>query len=131
MSNIFFWRKPSFGDYNITHPDFVDLDPRIINVAAGIRYTYDDKFYIFRGVGVKSKGFAQMLNICNDVIKHSCYRGNTFSFGDQEIYNCANQTRSCGNSETWVTAGINHHLTNVSNDISSLPSTSVVHLQNA
>ncbi|WGT39032.1 beta family protein [Lysinibacillus sp. 1 U-2021] len=115
-------RFPSFSDYNITHPDFVDLDPRLINVAAGIRYTYSDKFYIFRGVGVKNNGFLQMTSICQDIIQHQCYRGSTFSFGDKEIENCAHQTRATnGNLETWVTAGINHHLSLVTRDIASLP----------
>ncbi|MFJ8516157.1 beta family protein [Lysinibacillus xylanilyticus] len=131
LSALSLGRTPSFGDYNITHPDFVNLDPRVINMAAGIRYTFDNKFYIFRGIGVKNNGFTQMVKICNDVINHTCYRGSTFSFGDNEIYNCANQTRSTnGNAETWVTSGINHHLTIVAQDISNLPSTSVAHLLN-
>lgn len=121
-------RKPSFGDYNIAHPDFVNLDPRIINMAAGVRYTYKSKFYIFRGIGVKNNGFAQMTNICKDVEKHLCYRGSTFSFGDKEIYDCANGIRPTnGNAETWVTAGINHHLTIVVQDISSLGAPLVAH----
>ncbi|MFW7190041.1 beta family protein [Lysinibacillus sp. BNK-21] len=115
-------RLPAFSDYNITHPDFVDLDPRLINVAAGIRYTYSNKYYIFRGVSVKKNGFAQMTSICQDVVQHRCYRGGTFSFGDKEIEDCANQTRTTnGNLETWVTAGINHHLTLVAKDIANLP----------
>lgn len=115
-------RHPAFGDYNITHPEFVNLDPRIINMAAGIRYTKESKYHIFRGIGVKNNGFSQMVNICTDLVNDPCYCGSTFSFGDQEIYDCANSVRPTnGNAETWVTAGINHHLTLVARDISILP----------
>lgn len=118
-------RQPAFGDYNISHPDFVNLDPRVINMAAGIKYTAGNEFLIFRGKGIKNNGFSQMVQICQSVINHKRYKGNNFSFGDQYIYDCAHQTVTTGNPEKWVIVGVNHHLSVVSNDLSNLhvPST--------
>lgn len=122
-------RMPAFGDYTITHPDFVNLDPRLINMAAGIKYTSKDEFLIFRGIGVRNNGFAQMVRICNDVIQHPQYYGRQYSFGDNYIYECAKQECTTGNAEKWVIVGVNHHLTVVSNDVSNLHVPSVVRSQ--
>lgn len=119
-------RIPAFSDYNISHPDFVNLDPRIINMAAGLKYTANENFLIFRGVGVKNNGFAQMVNICQNVIDHSDYYGNAFSTGDQYIYDCTNLNCSPGNAETWVNVGVNHHLTVVAHDLANLHVASTV-----
>ncbi|MBP0726859.1 beta family protein [Bacillus sp. RG28] len=119
-------RIPTFGDYTITHPDFVNIDPRLINVAAGIKYTSGNNFHIFRGTGTRNKGFGQMIQICINVINHVSYCGNTFSYGDQNIWNCAHQTTTTGTIEKWVTAGVNHHLTLVSHDLSNLHGASIV-----
>ncbi|MEY8346442.1 beta family protein [Niallia circulans] len=120
IRNLGLARIPTFSDYNISHPDFVNLDPRIINMAAGVKYTAGNYYYIFRGIGVKRNGFSQMVRICNNVINHSSYYGKQFSFGDEYIYNCAHQQCSTGNAERWVTVGVNHHLSVVSFDVSNL-----------
>jgi hypothetical protein len=122
-------RIPAFGDYTITHPDFVNLDPRLINMAAGVKYTSKEEFLIFRGVGVRNNGFSQMIKICNDVIRHPDYYGKHFSFGDEYIYNCANEECTTGNAEKWVIVGVNHHLSVVANDVSNLPVSSTAHSQ--
>lgn len=119
-------RIPAFGDYNITHPDFVNLDPRLINMAAGIKYTAGNKYFIFRGVGVRNNGFSQMVQICANVINHPKYYGNNFSYGDQTIWECAHHRTSTGTAEKWVTAGVNHHWSVVSRDLSNLRVSSTV-----
>ncbi|MGN7942668.1 beta family protein [Metabacillus sp. 22489] len=119
-------RLPAFGDYNISHPDFVNLDPRVINMAAGIKYTANNEFLIFRGIGIKNNGFSQMVQLCQNVINHQLYYGNHFSSGDQYIHDCAHQNVTTGNAEKWVTVGVNHHLTLVSLDLANLHVSSVV-----
>lgn len=119
-------RIPTFGDYTITHPDFVNLDPRVINMAAGIKYTAGNETLIFRGIGVKNNGFSQMIQLCIDVTNHFKYYGRTFSYGDQYIYDCANQLCNTGNAESWVIVGVNHHLSVVSSDVSNLRVSSTV-----
>ncbi|KIL45743.1 beta family protein [Jeotgalibacillus soli] len=119
-------RIPSFSDYNISHPDFVNLDPRIINMAAGIKYTTANEYLIFRGIGVKNNGFGQMVHLCQQVLNHPSYYGRTFSAGDEYIYNCANSVNSPGNAERWVNVGVNHHLTLVAYDLANQHAVSTV-----
>lgn len=104
-------RIPSFGDYTITNPDFVNINPRFLTIAAGVRYTTQSEFLIFRGRSVKNNGFKQMVQICKDVVAHPGYYGPDFSQGDKNIFDCSNEDTTTGSAEKWVTAGINHHLT--------------------
>jgi len=113
-------RIPSFGDYNITHPAFLNVDPRVINIGASIKYTTSKEFLIHKGKSIKGNGFDQMINLCKEVISHPEYKGRTFSLGDQYIEDCSKKVASTGNKETWVTVGVNHHLTQVIHDLSIL-----------
>ncbi|MGD6961536.1 beta family protein [Fictibacillus phosphorivorans] len=119
-------RIPAFADYNITNPDYVNLDPRLINMAAGVKYTSGNEFHIFRGIGIRNNGFSQMNQICQDIISNSCYSGSHFSHGDKYIHDCATQSVTTGNAEKWVTVGVNHHLTCVIHDLSILRGPSIV-----
>lgn len=119
-------RIPIFGDYGISHPDFVNLDPRIITMASKIVYSYDDLYLIFRGGSVKKHGFSQSVQLANDLISLPQFCGADFSFGDNYIYECANGDAKPGNAETWVMVGVNHHLTLVARDLSNLRAVSTV-----
>ncbi|MED0762706.1 hypothetical protein P4S93_18500, partial [Aneurinibacillus thermoaerophilus] len=88
-------------------------------IVANIRYTTDDEFLIFRGIVVKNNGFSQMTGLCQTLINHNKYCGASFSYGDQYIYDCANGQQT-GNAESWVTVGVNHHLTLTIKNLSSL-----------
>lgn len=114
-------RFPSYGDYNIGHPDWFDFDPRKMNIGANIKYTVGDRFLIFRGRGVRQYGFEQMRKLCTDTINHPKYSGKNFSFGDKYIFNCAtNPDYSTGNPETWVRVNVNHHLTFIINQLTNI-----------
>ncbi|HHW36804.1 MAG TPA: hypothetical protein GXX18_06125 [Bacillales bacterium] len=119
-------RFPSFGDYNISHPDWFDFDSTKYDRGANLKYTVDSKYIIFRGRGVKKYGFNQMQQLCQNVILHKEYCSKTFSFGDEYIYNCANGTESTGNSETWVRVNVNHHLAFIINCLTNSHATLTV-----
>lgn len=113
-------RMPTFGDYTINSPDIIEMDPRLMQMAAGIRYTGKNEFYIFRGVSVKKAGgWRQAQALCQDIIAHHCYSSRTYSWGDAYIYDCAKGTASTGNAESWRRVGTNHHLTLVVNELSN------------
>ena len=114
-------RFPAYGDYNIGHPQWVDFDPTKMDRGANIKYTVDNKFLIFRGRGVRRRGFSQMRQLCKDAINHPEYSGRDFSFGDEYIYNCATDPHfSTGNSETWVRVNVNHHLAFTINQLTNV-----------
>ncbi|GIO06233.1 hypothetical protein J31TS6_22610 [Brevibacillus reuszeri] len=106
-------RFPAFGDYVISNPTYLNLDPRVIQIAAGIRYTIEDKYLIFRGKSVRDKrygGWKQTRELSQRILASGYFKGQTYSYGDGYIYQCANGGNT-GNAETWRRVGTNHHLT--------------------
>ncbi|MFF2885570.1 beta family protein [Paenibacillus sp. NPDC057967] len=115
-------RIPTFGDYTINSPDLVEMDPRLMQIAAGIRYTGKNDYYIFRGVSVRkagSGGWGQAQALCQQIVAHPGYSGNLFSWGDTYIFDCANGAASTGTAETWRRVGTNHHITLVVNELAN------------
>lgn len=113
-------RLPTFGDYAIAGPSYVDIDPRIMQMSANIRYTVEDAYLIFKGKTIKKHGWEQIHNMCDDLVNDARYCGKDFCYGDNYIHECACRAGSTGNAETWRRAGTNHHLTFVSTKIASL-----------
>jgi len=121
-------RRPSFSDYTIQHPIFYGYIP-IPNVSASVRYTNDENWEILRGEalnyvkknGEKGPGHKQYLAHAREIIKQPFYKKTDYSFGDSEINRIASpKNEKTGNPQTWLTIGINHHLTLVARQIASL-----------
>lgn len=55
--------------------------------------------------------------------------GTAFSYGDQYISEIASQSERTGNAETWLRAGVNHHLTFVVRQIARIFESSAVAAQ--
>lgn len=113
-------RLPVFGDYAIAHPEPFTADPRLIRMSANIRYTAEDKFIIFKGTQLRKTGSSQYHNLATQLINHPEYSGQTFSSGDQYIYDVANMQDGPGNATNWRQAGTNHHLEFIVNSLSNL-----------
>lgn len=124
-------RLPTFGDYTTQHPVYRLhlLPPGRINYSASIRYTTDEHWLVMRGEGVfndDSAGFAQFP--ANAILLRDrpefCKRD--YSYGDNYIYEKASQLEATGrvkkpgNAETWLRAGVNHHMTFVVHQIANL-----------
>ena len=125
-------RKPCFSDYTIQHPIFYGYIS-IPNVSASVRYTNDENWEILRGEalnhvkknGEKGPGHKQYLAHAREIIKQSFYKKADYSFGDSEINRMAAPTNDkTGNPKTWLTIGINHHLTLAARQVASLLSKS-------
>ena len=115
-------RRPAYGDYTIQHPIFSE-PPERANFSASIRYTTDKHWVIMRGEGVfndDSPGFAQWPANAQLLCGRSEFCGADFSYGDEYIEQMSLQTEKTGSAETWLRAGINHHLTFVVRQIASL-----------
>lgn len=115
-------RVLTFGDYAIAHPDpsVSEIDPRVIQMSASIRYTVDAAWLIFKGHGVRLHGFAQFYDLAKALVAHPDYSGSTFSWGDDYIRQCAQQQTGPGNATTWRKVGTNHHITFVVHQLASL-----------
>lgn len=98
-----------FGDYGVIHPDYVDLDPRVIKPSAKIRYTADTEWIVIKGsrwVDDTSQhhGLSMELANCRE------YRGED-SWGGHYIETAAAGRPKYGTLETWVTVDQNAHIT--------------------
>lgn len=103
----------------IAHPSYVDIDPRLMQMSASIRYSARDIYLLVKGVSVRKLSWSQTKDQCKKIVALSEYSGATFSWGDEYIMNCYKGTASTGNAETWRRVGTNHHLTLAATQISS------------
>ncbi|MCF8078618.1 MAG: beta family protein [Desulfobacterales bacterium] len=113
-------RLPAFSDYTIVHPEPFDMDPRIMQLGAKIKYTSDREWIIVKGESIKRGGSEQTHRLCQRLTGLPEYSGRDFSWADQHIDSCANERTGPGNQMTWVRVGVNHHITYVVRQIASL-----------
>ena len=102
----------AFGDYTVIAADYRE-PPAKANFSASIRYTTRRDFVVMRGEGVfndEGPGFnqypaqAQMLKLRTE------YCGPGFSAGDRYIYDMSLQRTKTGSAQSWLRAGVNHHV---------------------
>ena len=82
-----------------------------------------------RGEGIRNDdgpGYAGYLGNAILLVGRPEYCGENFSAGDQYIKQMSAQTKRTGSPETWIRAGINHHLTFVVRQIARLFGTAAV-----
>lgn len=115
-------RRPTYGDYTIQHAIYSE-PPARANFSASIRYTAESYWVIMRGEGVfhdGSPGFPQWPANAQLLCARPEFCGRDFSYGDRYIWQMAQQTDDTGGAETWLRAGINHHLVFVVRQIATL-----------
>lgn len=116
-------RMPTFSDYAISHPDMIEIDPRMMRMSAQLRYTTRTDWLIFKGKNVRDYGYEQFGDICREASARPEFSGESFSKGDAFIANCGDGYGGPGNATTWRRIGTNHHLTMVVRQIASLVGT--------
>jgi hypothetical protein len=106
--------RPVYGDYAISSPNLIEVDPRMMTQSASIRYTTADDWMIVRGGSIKRHpdGWGQTRALSETLMASGQYAGPSFSRGDAFIHACANGGSS-GNATTWRRDGTNHHLEHV------------------
>ncbi len=106
-------RWPTFGDYTIQHPVYKE-PPEHSNPSASIRYAHSEHWVIMRGEGLCHKGSpgnAQYPAEAQLLCEMDEFCGEDFSRGDRYILEASQQPESPGTPYTWLSAGINHHMT--------------------
>lgn len=115
-------RRPSFGDYTIQHAIYYEPAPGA-NPSASIRYTAATYWVIMRGQGLRtpgSPGHAQYPANAELLCTRTEFCGPHFSAGDEYIWNVGSHKKGGpGTPETWLRAGINHHLAFVTRQVSA------------
>lgn len=123
-------RMPIFGDYAITHPEFEELDPRLIRMSPKIKYTDDVRWVVAKGEALRRKrepGSSipldeQYRSLARAIMQHEAWKGPGFSWGDQCISECS-EGLGPSSAQKWVSAGCAHHFAFVSHQLANLPST--------
>ena len=111
-------RKPTFGDFTIQYPYYRE-PPLIPNATASIRYAANNYWIIMRGETLKKKGRKQWNANAVLLSEHQEFCGKNFSYGDRYIFDKGHLKDTTGSLETWLRAGINHHLTFVARQIAN------------
>ncbi|MBN2239006.1 MAG: beta family protein [Dehalococcoidales bacterium] len=110
-------RMPTFGDYTVVHPELLEIDPRYMQLGSKIKYTYDNDWIIVKGTSIRRGGSDQTRHLCRDLIALDEYLKQEFSWGDRYIQECADEIAGVGSQTTWVSVGVNHHITFVVNQL--------------
>lgn len=112
-------RKPNYGDYTIVHPDFTPQDMRKIKSAGKIVYTTAKSWWVRKG-GAFRGNEEQMHGHCAALLASGIFKGNGYSYGDDYIGKCAIKKAPPSNLTRWKDVAINHHMTRVLDDLSTL-----------
>ncbi len=113
-------RMPTFGDYGISHPAPREVDPRIIQRSASIRYTEADDFIVAKGRSIRQHGADQHYDLAALLVERPDFHGEDFSWGDAYIAARARREPGPGNGMTWRKAGTSQHLAFVTSQLASL-----------
>lgn len=118
-------RKPAFADYTIQHPIYKESS-QFYHPTTSIKYTLEDEWLVMKG---KKHKFEIYLANAKLLSADKRFCGEGFSYGDKYVslkaqhYNVYIKNKKAGgtgSTETWISAGINHHLALVANQVSNL-----------
>lgn len=112
-------RTPAYGDYTMRYPYLPDSDRRM-TPSASIRYTVQNDWIVMRGQQLNAERFVQYRANAQILRGSTDYRGESYSFGDRYLADVATEKIGTGNPQTWLTAGVNHHLTLVVDELATL-----------
>ena len=118
-------RKPTFADYTIQHPIYKETS-QFYHPTTSIKYTLKNKWLVMKG---KKHRFEMYLANAKLLSKDQRFYGENFSYGDKyiaekaqhyDVYAKNKKVGGTGSTETWLRAGINHHLVLVARQVANL-----------
>ncbi len=118
-------RKPTFADYTIQHPIYKET-VQFFHPTSSIKYTLENEWLVMKG---RKQKFELYLASAAVLLKDKRFNGEDFSEGDKYIAEKARhfeeyikdpKIKGTGSTETWLKAGINHHLALTADQISNL-----------
>jgi hypothetical protein len=116
---------PDYADWTVVHPDpTLNVDPKILNIAAALRYAVTDKWILgkgqlYKGNGGKSLGGSAVRPMLTALIAHPDYAclisGDTETWIDDVI----SGRTSSGNPTTWRQWAVLRHLALTAHQLST------------
>lgn len=107
-------RLPTYGDYVVQHPDPpLDMAEGQVphGIRAAIRYTHDTVTVIPRAKEPRRiEGKEQYRQLCDILVAQPEFAGRDYTWGDQQVADCADGTCEPGWEDHWRGAATSHHL---------------------
>lgn len=101
----------AFGDYGVTNVEAFADDPRKMVMSANLRYTHWQQWHVLKGKSTRDYGFDQYKDLCKLLVALPIYLQRTFSQGDANYDQVANNTKvGPGNATQWRRDATNHHI---------------------
>jgi len=117
-------RPLTFGDYAIQHPEppLEVKDGQIpLGLRGAIRYTHTSATVIPRAKAPRyEEGREQYRHLCQLLVQQPEFAGRDYTWGDQQIADCAEGRCHPGWEDHWRGAATSHHLRVVVDQIASL-----------
>jgi hypothetical protein len=111
-------RIPTYGDYVVQHPD-PPQEGGGPGMRANIRYTASAVTLVARGRGpITEEGREQYRELCRMLAARPEFFGRNYSWGDEQIADCATGVTEPGWNNAWRGAGSSHHLRLVTEQLS-------------
>jgi hypothetical protein len=115
-------RLPVFGDYTMVNPSPTGIkDFTKVKLLPKIKYCTNEDWLFIREQSKKRRDYAKFHEVCQLLIAQPEYCGQTYSWGDKCIYECATNASTSTNPKQWSEIGINHHITLATRQCSSFP----------
>ena len=107
-------RIPTYGDYAVQHPEPpLDMAEGQVphGIRAAIRYTHDKVTVIPRAKGPRRiEGREQYRRLCSILVAQPEFAGRDYTWGDQQVADCAAGLCEPGWEDHWRGAATSHHL---------------------
>lgn len=101
-----------YADYTVSNPELSpDVDPLQVNPSVAIRYAADGFWRLYKAGGFKKGIPNQYKSLSKLLISDTIYSGNTFSYGDKQYEQAANNPKvGNGNPSSWRRDATSHHV---------------------
>lgn len=110
-----------YADYGVIHPEYLDIDPKVIKPAAKIRYACDKEWLIVKGIKwvrdtSQHRELSKMLCDRAEFRRADCW-------GSEKIMSAANGGHAYRRLEDWVMIDQNTHITHTVEQLSRVKTT--------
>lgn len=113
-----------FSDYGVTKftDSELDFSKMRYGILPKIKYTLNDEYYILKGKKnhTTKRMIVSIHDLCSQVLSSGYFFGETFSYGDNQIYEKSKPNSRPGGNKDWVTIVVTHHIAVVMEQLSNL-----------